>query len=658
MKSIKSLLLFLIFFSSIYSQTDTINNNIDLQKLIEESTTEEENSQLNDIIENQINNPVDINSATINDLLQIPFLNVITAKAIIDFRNSKGNFKSIEELKSVEQLDQQTIDKIKPFIKVENNIYNLKHSLKDLITNSKIYFRFRAINNLQTSKGFYENKYLGSKQKIYNRVFINSNNKFRAGILFEKDAGEKSFSDFYSFHFYLNRLSIFSNILIGDYIIEFGEGLALWSSYSFSRSADAVNFINKNNGNIKPYVSTNENRFMRGYAFNIDLNHFRVSHFFSNNYYDASIDSTTKKINSLIYDGYHRTENELLRKNNCKERLLGLSSEYLFNNYNKIGLLYYHSEFSHEFNENTFYNSSKSKNYFSLTYSSLVKKINIAGEFTYHNSLVAFINNIFINVSKNISLMFSYRNYPKNFVSIHGYSFGEKPYVQNEIGFYSGIKLITKYGSFNIYYDQFKYPEFNRHILFPLKGYEFLLLYNHKLSRKIEISFKYKFKKKDYKYPVNNIIEVKPNNYNNLRFESLFNLHQKLRLRTRIEYVSLYNEEGFTNENGLLLFEDLYCQLNKNFQIYSRIIFFKSDSYESRLYEYENDLPGLTSIPALYGEGMRWYLMLKYNTNYGLSFCLKYSELFKPNEKNLGSGYNQINKNINNDLAFQIDFKF
>jgi len=39
---------------------------------------------------------------------------------------------------------------------------------------------------------------------------------------------------------------------------------------------------------------------------------------------------------------------------------------------------------------------------------------------------------------------------------------------------------------------------------------------------------------------------------------------------------------------------------------------FQSDSYDSRVYEYENDLDGVLTFPPLYGRGVRWYVLLTY----------------------------------------------
>jgi hypothetical protein len=92
------------------------------------------------------------------------------------------------------------------------------------------------------------------------------------------------------------------------------------------------------------------------------------------------------------------------------------------------------------------------------------------------------------------------------------------------------------------------------------------------------------------------------------------------------------------------------------FYIDGRIIFFKTDSYNSAIYEFENDLTGTYSITGLNGQGIRWYCLMKYKLFETLKLSLKYSEIYKPAEKSLGSGYSEITGNFDNQISLQIDF--
>ncbi|MDH7604707.1 MAG: helix-hairpin-helix domain-containing protein [Melioribacter sp.] len=646
--------LILIFLSSlILAQVDSSEINDDFQSILEDASIDKEDFQIYDLIEELIIYPIDINSATIEQLLQIPYLNFLTANAIIRYRDLHGKFNSINELENIDELNDELINKITPFIQINKSEDILLTSMKRIFNKIKISNRFRTIQDIQTRKGFRENKFTGSKQKIYNRFLINSENNFRAGLTIEKDAGESSFSDFFSSHIQINNYSIFSNITFGDYIVEFGQGLALWGPYSFSKGIDAVNFVNKNGRTITPYISTDENKFFRGFAMNVNTNHLILSPFISSNKIDASIDSITHKVNSFDYDGYHRTKTEIDKKDKINENLYGMAIHFDINENNRIGLLYYHSKFSNElkYDSEKFYSSFDC---YSLSYSSLIKKLNINGEFAYNKNSIASINTINLEAEKNLSLIFSHRYYPANFISLHGNSFGENPSVQNEIGFYTGILFRTKFGTFHFYYDQFHKPKASNTLSFSSNGYEFLIYYYYKIFQRTELRIKYKYQNKEIESNLNEVKSLINSITNNLRLEILFNSSQKLKLKTRLELISLSQLE---KENGYLISEDINYSLHKNLYFYGRIIFFRTNSYNSRLYAYENDLPGIMSVPVLYGEGMRWFILIKYKTKFGIDFSFKYSELYKPDERTLGSSYNQIDGNLDNRISFQIDWR-
>ena len=76
----------------------------------------------------------------------------------------------------------------------------------------------------------------------------------------------------------------------------------------------------------------------------------------------------------------------------------------------------------------------------------------------------------------------------------------------------------------------------------------------------------------------------------NLWFSLLSN---KIRLRGRFEYNSFRINSLNSNENGYLIFQDIRFSPSNSLNIYGRIIFFKTDSFNSAIYEYENNLTGV-----------------------------------------------------------------
>ena len=70
-------------------------------------------------IKPSVNFPVDLNKATVNDLIALPGVGKMTAQRIVDYRVSNTKFTSIEELRKVKGIGPKKFEKIKPFVKVE-----------------------------------------------------------------------------------------------------------------------------------------------------------------------------------------------------------------------------------------------------------------------------------------------------------------------------------------------------------------------------------------------------------------------------------------------------------------------------------------------------------------------------------------------------------
>lgn len=65
-----------------------------------------------------IQNKININKADVTELQKITGVGPSTAKKIIDYRNSNGGFKTIDDLKKVKGIGEKTFSKIKDYITI------------------------------------------------------------------------------------------------------------------------------------------------------------------------------------------------------------------------------------------------------------------------------------------------------------------------------------------------------------------------------------------------------------------------------------------------------------------------------------------------------------------------------------------------------------
>ncbi|MCB9250723.1 MAG: hypothetical protein H6613_20390 [Ignavibacteriales bacterium] len=188
-------------------------------------------------------------------------------------------------------------------------------------------------------------------------------------------------------------------------------------------------------------------------------------------------------------------------------------------------------------------------------------------------------------MSNNVQFVTTYRNYPKNYFNIFSNGFGETNNTQNENGFYFGVRINSDYGKFNIYYDIFNFPYSNYTNGFSSNGNDFLFNYENKLARNVKLNLKVKDEIKEIFVSENFRQIIGSTEKLNIRGTLDYNFSKSIFGKSRIEYVK-FNEQNILEE-GYLLFQDVKFKLSDYFTLTSRIIFFQTESYNSRIYEFE-----------------------------------------------------------------------
>lgn len=60
--------------------------------------------------------PVNLNTATVTELMQLPRVGQHTAERILAFRKQHGGFRRVEELMNVKGIGEKSFGKLKPFL--------------------------------------------------------------------------------------------------------------------------------------------------------------------------------------------------------------------------------------------------------------------------------------------------------------------------------------------------------------------------------------------------------------------------------------------------------------------------------------------------------------------------------------------------------------
>jgi competence protein ComEA len=79
-------------------------------------STDRDGKQLN----TQVEKLVDINHASVEEIATLPYIGLVKAKAIVDYRMEHGYFKNILELEKVKGIGAKTIQKIEKFVEIRD----------------------------------------------------------------------------------------------------------------------------------------------------------------------------------------------------------------------------------------------------------------------------------------------------------------------------------------------------------------------------------------------------------------------------------------------------------------------------------------------------------------------------------------------------------
>ncbi len=627
------------------------------------STAEQEMNFLEQLIQH----PIDPNTASADELQQIPALDLKTANRIVTFRQTHL-FENLSELEKVTGIGKVTLKRIRPFLRISRSLLHKNPHFWTGGFRGQYLARFQQ--TLTPQKGYQADSgktgYLGGPAHAYQRLTL-YNRHLSLNITQDKDPGEawdgKLGFDYTSGHFAVYDVGILRRIVVGDYSLNFGQGLNIRTSGSMGMGSEVVTGAILSGRGLRPYTSSDENHFFRGIAATVG-NRLSATFFYSRRRYSATtIDGDT--ISYPSFTGYYRTPTEFGRRYDIGAIMYGGHLEWTFQ-YGNAGLTAYHNRFDHYIAPDDryyrlYYFSGTNAEVVSLDYQFHLSNQIIFGEAARSdNNAYAFITGIRSHLSKNAELLVSWRNYDYRFQSIFGNALSQKSgNPQNEQGFYAGLK-IRFWGkmTFRTYFDQFYFPEPRYRVHSKSQGWEWLgfLDFDNKTGLSAALLGSYQTNGID-----ENAIDFLGRGFRFTGGQNRLRLRGQvegapdayLRFRSRIEWVR-YAASNSNSSTGLLLYQDVRWLPFKTIRLDFRYCFFDTDDYNSRVYAFENDLFNVFHIPSFYGRGRRIYLLVKWSLLRHITLWGKLGVTQYIDRKTIGSGLSLINGNKKEDLGLMM----
>jgi len=658
-----------------------------VESLAEEAETDLDYTELIENLAIFQRNPIDLNFATAEELRQIIFLNEIQITNLLHHISRFGRLISLYELQSVDGFDLETIRLITPFVTINEDQFRRHLRLSNVLRDGQSQFFLRYQQLLEEQKGFSpitpeelqanpNARYLGSPFRLYSRYRFTYYNNISVGFTAEKDPGEEFLRgsqpngfDFYSGHLFLRDMGRLKAVAVGDFQVQFGQGLTLWSGLAFGKSAEAIN-IKKNGLGIRPYTSVDENNFLRGAAVSVGLGPLTFTGFFSSKKRDANIletDTLSEEMlvfSSLQQTGLHRTPGELADKNSVRNTTYGGNIAFSGNNLT-IGLVAYRMEFGAEFRRSlTYYNqfdfNRQANTNLGFYYNYGIRNFHFFGEIAAsENGGYAFLNGIMMSLDPRLSLSLLHRKFSEDYQSLLAMAFSEGTRVVNEEGVYLGLNArLSQQWNISAYADHFAFPWMRYRTYLPSTGYEYLLQVNYRPRRGTDMYLRYRVKNK----PLNSnspemIRRLDDVVRQNIRFHINFPVSPSFTLRNRVEVVNF--RFGQVRESGYMIYQDVFFRnLTSPLAVTVRYALFDTEGYNSRIYAFENDVLYAFSFPYYSDKGSRAYLLVRYSLSRNIDLYARFAQTWFSNRNSSGSGLDIVGGNTRTELKAQLRLRF
>ncbi len=540
-------------------------------------------------------NPVDLNRAGVSDLLAIPWLSEKEAQVIVDFRRRHGPFKSKSELSRIKGLNRDLIESLRPYVTV--------HRPLPLVLKERL--RVKQKSKLQGER-------LPHSLTLYQRLSLSAADRYELGLLAEKDSGERDLADFRAAYLQLEQIAGIDQVVAGDFRPGFAQGL-VFSRWSYSISNPRS--LKKKDSSSVGYRSSVENGALRGIFLKKSFKVTQWAIFFSQSGFDASLNKNGT-VKTLLTSGYHITASEKAKKDLLSEKLVGGRILYGDRKNLRLGASFALSSFNPAFHN---YDLERKRHAFTGSNNSIWgmdwditwPTLNLYGEAALcRNGGKAVLGGATSKI-RGVKVSALARSYSRDFHSFHGSAFSASGKLYNETGLFASLVCSpTKNTDLLFYVDQYHHPYRRYYEPIPTRGDKWGLVVVHEFSRQadllLDLRSKYNQRGK----------EALGRRNNRIRLDTCWNPNKRRRLKGRTEIIFLSFEDS-RREQGISAFLDFRISPLHSLTICGRLTTFKTDSYDSRIYEFETDHPGAAFSRFIYGKGVKWYFFVAQKMKWG-----------------------------------------
>jgi hypothetical protein len=471
---------------------------------------------------------------------------------------------------------------------------------------------------------------------------------------------------------FIREAKALKQLVIGDYQVQFGQGLTCWNSMAFGKSSFSVQ-VKRNAQGLKPYSSVNESSFFRGAGITVGNKFLSATAFASRRKLDATFNADTvltddgMVVSSILLGGLHRTESEIAKKNMLTEIVSGGNIQVQKGMW-KLGTVAVHRSLSDSIAARTdWYANGKfegqTQSAVGMYAEGVWQNVSLFGEVSRSsNHAWAYVTGLTAALHSRVSATALFRNFDQDFQSVYSnvIAEGSSVFPSNERGMYVSVQAqLSKKISVNAYSDGVQYPWLRYQVTGPSSFTDNVIQFNYKPDKKHEFYARWRIRRTSVDRNVLNRIDFPVDKLSEqIRLNFVFSPTESLKLHSRLEFVKT-NEEGLPTENGYLVFQDvIWKKMGVPCTITFRYALFQTDAWNARLYAYENDVLYSYSIPAYYGKGARIYGIFKFDVRRNIDLWIRVAQWTYIDRDQISSGDSAIEGFRKTDCTLQMRMQF
>lgn len=682
-------ILLIILFSTIFilfAKSQTAENSAmtweDFVALIVDDTDEdkEPDSELFEELYELHLHPLNLNNVTEEELKILPFLSTDDIKNILFYIENHKPIMSSGELMFILSLDRQKRLMLQLFC-FAGEYVKKDYSLKKLFKYSQNELTIRTDIPFYTKGGYKDvsdsilarnpNKvYQGNRFMHSLRYTFASQNHFYAGFQMEKDPGE-NYIDHIAGYAMIKNIGCINTAILGNYRVSFGHGLVVNTGSSFGKAMKLSSMETIDRG-ITRHSSTSETGYFTGGATTLNYKNIRFSAFVSYRKTDGTFNNDSTGISSLKTDGLHRTKLEISKKNNIAVTDFGGNIHLDFNKFQlsfTATTTHFNTPLSPKYDTKSskyrYYNPiGKNFTAGSIAYSYRTNKLIFSGETAISEKFaLATLDQLQWSPNSYNTISLIYRLYQAKYNAINSRAFGENSTVHNEQGIYLGYNSsLSQKINLSAYIDAMYFPWLKYQVYGSSYGLEGLVQLSYTPTSKHNFTLRYriKSKEKDYKYEnsesnnTSSVLKFKTNQNIRLQYTFLPNDFWSLKTTINGNHITFVEKNNY----GFSLSETVRYTGIKNTRIDFSATYFNTDSYDSRIYNYESSLLYTFSMNSYYYKGIRGTLLSSIKLNRNLFLTAKISTTILFDKQSIGSDLELIDANHKEDAQIQVRWKF